>query len=133
MNFYSNVHNYKTRTPHLSHEKESLRNPFQTSSGFLSLHHILLHLHYYLLPVVLNNLHIDPGNLLGDLQHVHGLLIVSHTPQCLGDDDDGLEVVLLQLDCLFTVIHRLLVFVLSQPGLSSVGEEEIVLHSLQPG
>ena len=133
MNFYSNVHNYKTRTPHLSLEKECFRNPFLTSSGFLGLHHILLHLHYYLLPGVLNNLHIDPGNLLGDLQHVHGLLIVSHTPQCLGDDDDGLEVVLLQLDCLFTVIHRLLVFVLSEPGLSSVGEEEIVLHSLQPG
>ena len=108
---------------HLSHEKFIL-------TFSLDFHHILLHLHYDLLPVVLHNLHVDPGNLLGDLQHVHGLLIVSHTPQCLGDDDDGLEVVLLQFDCLFTVLHRLLIFALSEPRLSSVGEEEIVLEKL---
>ena len=88
----------------------------------------MLHLFYNLLPVVLHNLHIDLGNLLGDLQHVQGLLVVPHTPQCLGDDDDGLEVVLLQFDCLFAVIHRLLIFILFQSRLSSVGEEEKVLE-----
>ena len=98
-----------------------------TSSGILDLHHVLLHLHNNLLPVVLHNVHIDLGNLLGDLQHVEGLLVVFHTPQCSGDDDDGLEVVLLQFDGLFTVLHGLLVFLLSQPRLSSVGEEEKIL------
>ena len=87
----------------------------------------MLHLPYNLLPVVLHNLHINLGNLLGDLQHVQGLLVVSHAPQCLGDDDDGLEVVLLQFDGLFTVLHRPLVFVLSEPRLGSVGEEKKVL------
>ena len=105
------------------------KNSILTSARFLDFHHVLLHLHYNLLPVVLNNPHVDPGNLLGDLQHVQGLLIVSHAPQCLGDDDDGLEVVLLQFDCLFTVLHRPLVLVLSEPRLGSVGEEEKVLES----
>ena len=105
-----------------------MKNSILTSSGFLDFHHVLLHLHYNLLPVVLNNLHVDPGNLLSDLQHVQGLLIVSHTPQCLGDDDDGLEAVLLQFDGLFTVLHGPLVLVLSEPRLGSVGEEEKVLE-----
>ena len=71
---------------------------------------MLLHLRNNFFPIGLHHLCIDLRYLLCDLHHVQSLLIVFHTTQSLGDDNDGFEVVLLQFDSLLTVVDRILIF-----------------------